>query len=544
MLANPNKGTYYHQSNKIMEKPTTSGNITTFDVTDYESEGFILPDPQFQKKKLKRRKPILAYQDESDDSSTSQNSQKNQKKAIQISSQQSIADVEMESAQITPKPVKIFQMAKKRKMTTADESNPQYTHPIGKAPREQPAIKTALQNKYSPPNISVPVPADMNKNPIPRPDEPEITTETAASTVALKPKRPPPIVVHGRFDNHKTINAYLIGNLKENFFWRHGRDTTSLQTLCLDDWRTASRYMEIDDVEYHTYTPKGEKSHAFIIKGIYHNVEVADLKEELTREHGIPVRELFTLKGTRYPMYMLVTNNNIAIKELQQKIKHLDKTRITWERHMNNKVIIQCHRCQMWGHATSNCKAAPKCLKCAMNHQTRDCKKPVTDTPKCANCQGAHTANNIVCPIYQRKIAIINQNSARVVPAPQTRYVAAPPPKSNAWENRQGRQQDYNIKDFPPLPRNQLTQFSQPTQLTPRPANGPVPRKTLLPTPQTGDEEDKNETLQRWCEELNTLIDIDVMIERVRTLTIKLRTCKTEGARFETYYKYILSLNN
>lgn len=60
--------------------------------------------------------------------------------------------------------------------------------------------------------------------------------------------------------------------------------------------------------------------------------------------------------------------------------------------------IIQCHRCQMFGHAQKNCNAQYECLKCGDAHSTHLCTKPRTTPAKCANCAGEHTANYSKCP--------------------------------------------------------------------------------------------------------------------------------------------------
>ncbi|GBP67583.1 hypothetical protein EVAR_98637_1 [Eumeta japonica] len=48
----------------------------------------------------------------------------------------------------------------------------------------------------------------------------------------------------------------------------------------------------------------------------------------------------------------------------------------------------QCHRCQLYGHAASNCHAQPRCVKCLVPHCTKDCerKKEAGGKPSCCNC--------------------------------------------------------------------------------------------------------------------------------------------------------------
>lgn len=39
----------------------------------------------------------------------------------------------------------------------------------------------------------------------------------------------------------------------------------------------------------------------------------------------------------------------------------------------------RCYRCQQHGHMAKNCLNAPKCRKCSIDHETRDCKMKFVD---------------------------------------------------------------------------------------------------------------------------------------------------------------------
>lgn len=56
----------------------------------------------------------------------------------------------------------------------------------------------------------------------------------------------------------------------------------------------------------------------------------------------------------------------------------------------NTKYLVQCHKCQSFGHVQNNCHANYKCMKCADSHTTHKCKKPRTTPPKCDNCGEEH----------------------------------------------------------------------------------------------------------------------------------------------------------
>ncbi|KAG5884482.1 hypothetical protein JTB14_001277 [Gonioctena quinquepunctata] len=134
---------------------------------------------------------------------------------------------------------------------------------------------------------------------------------------------------------------------------------------------------------------------------------------------------------------MVATPKNVTVRFLSNTIKVILNQRITWELRNNSRGIVQCHRCQRWGHATTNCSAQPRCLKCALPHWTHTCKKTRETEAKCANCEGGHPANSEDCQIYQSRIKIIEDRRTPKTPNPGKRFVEAPKPKENIWNRRQ-----------------------------------------------------------------------------------------------------------
>ncbi|GBP77118.1 Nucleic-acid-binding protein from transposon X-element [Eumeta japonica] len=79
----------------------------------------------------------------------------------------------------------------------------------------------------------------------------------------------------------------------------------------------------------------------------------------------------------------------------------------------------QCHRCQLYGHASANCNANPRCVKCLVHHWTRDC--PLTrfgGKTSCVNCGQNHTANYRGCPKATKFISKNRPNTKRPSYAP------------------------------------------------------------------------------------------------------------------------------
>lgn len=65
--------------------------------------------------------------------------------------------------------------------------------------------------------------------------------------------------------------------------------------------------------------------------------------------------------------------------------------------------VAQCHRCQAFGHASSNCHRPLRCVRCGDAHPAAECPRPIDAKPTCANCNKAHTANDRRCTVYRRE---------------------------------------------------------------------------------------------------------------------------------------------
>lgn len=203
--------------------------------------------------------------------------------------------------------------------------------------------------------------------------------------------------------------------------------------------------------------------------------------------------------------------------------------RVFMEERRNDRRIIQCRRCQQWGHATTNCYKQNRCVRCAGPHATRDCEANTTGgmIVKCANCDGSHQANSTDCPVYKAKIQYLDsrkpQSNTRTA---QQKYTIAPTPQENAWQ-RLRRQ----VEEDEPTPTPRMA----------RPANS---SNTKPQQSSTTGKMDKIGESKALLSELDTLIDIDEMNRALRDLIRELKECDTAESKFQSYYKFIKNLSN
>ena len=89
--------------------------------------------------------------------------------------------------------------------------------------------------------------------------------------------------------------------------------------------------------------------------------------------------------------------NNMEVYNIQ----YINNMEITFEPPNKRSTIIQCTRCQVYGHSKTYCTGPYKCVKCGEDHMTVDCRKTRDTPPRCALCSGAHTANYKGCTLYK-----------------------------------------------------------------------------------------------------------------------------------------------
>lgn len=141
--------------------------------------------------------------------------------------------------------------------------------------------------------------------------------------------------------------------------------------------------------------PKEERTHGLELKGLDSEPTIEEIQEDLASTHKIKCQKAFKMTTKYRPLYLIITENDIKLKYLQDNIKYVCQTKISWEIHNNTKLMAQYHRCQEWGHATSSCFIAPRCTHCAGKHWTFQCTEKATK--KCTNCNGiGHKAYSTV----------------------------------------------------------------------------------------------------------------------------------------------------
>jgi hypothetical protein len=262
--------------------------------------------------------------------------------------------------------------------------------------------------------------------------------EEEANPTEESDEKPPPIVLHGKYE-HKKLLDLSAQSTEKGVSLKFTRENTIIYAKTIKDFNALKENLKKSSkAEWHTYATKKEKTHGFVAYGLDNNPTPEDIKRDL-EDKGINCKNAYRMKNTNTPLYVIITDNKTTLRDLETNARTIEYVVVRWKKLINRRAIVQCHNCQTWGHAASNCFAATRCLKCAKNHRTSECtlKRESEDDQKmirCSNCGRGHLANSEQCEVYvARKNFLEKTKSTITEKIPKQSYVPAPIPVKNPW---------------------------------------------------------------------------------------------------------------
>ena len=179
-----------------------------------------------------------------------------------------------------------------------------------------------------------------------------------------------------------------------------------IKTNCVtpETYRKLVKYFKENNIFYHTYKLKEERAYRIVIKCLHHSTNTEDIKQELF-ELGHNVRNIINAQHKELLILFFLDlepaenkKEIYNIKALQNKIIQIESPRA------NTNNIIQCSRCQQYGHTKAYCNKPSMCVKCGGSHNSKECRKSEEALAKCALCGGNHPATYKVCEYYKNLI--------------------------------------------------------------------------------------------------------------------------------------------
>ena len=258
--------------------------------------------------------------------------------------------------------------------------------------------------------------------------------------------RIPPIYIMGK--SVADVVFLLKGNgipQGDDYLLKNTKSSIQFLTKSKELFAKMTSLLKSSDVHFFTHDTSENVPSKFVLSGLP-AVNIPDLKEELEALNIVPldIKVLSSKKsGADEHTFYLVYFKRGTVKILDlRKTKALSNVMVHW-RHFSRlpNDAAQCHRCQQFGHGSSNCNLPPKCVKCGGKHLTDVCALPrktelnnnnnSKSQLKCANCGGSHTANFRGCP--SRKAYLEELEKKKKKPAR-----SAPPTKAPAAARTSG----------------------------------------------------------------------------------------------------------
>ena len=275
-----------------------------------------------------------------------------------------------------------------------------------KATSQAQPMQTDKPKGLSPP--TTPLKGQTHKG-LPTSHSVEDHADVPASAKGASP--PPPINI--TLQDPKDTIALMENSLKiKNFHIKRihtGKHVLYLQTL--NDYIKAKEILTAANTAYYTYTPKSQKPHTYLLKGLGNSFTEAEILEDLK---ALKIEEIQFTKVSRFttrksrknnillPIYIVQVSLDSNIGKLL-KINRLNYLKVSWEKIKKND-IIQCHKCQRIGHTAQNCNLNYRCVKCTEPHGPGQCKIKKEDAVRkekiyCVNCKNfGHPASYKGCP--------------------------------------------------------------------------------------------------------------------------------------------------
>lgn len=239
----------------------------------------------------------------------------------------------------------------------------------------------------------------------------------------VKKVKVPPVVIYSNLQNHNEALKALRKELSEDISLNCKRNRIIIYTKNLEDYKIVREKMSAAEVPYHTYTPQSEKPVFSILKGLASNVSTLEVKTDLL-EKKLKVIEVkqFVKKVTdedgnissrNLPIFSVQFEKETSREEIR-KVKFVCFCKVTWEPPRSKAEIVQCYKCQQFGHIAKNCFKKEICAICAKEHNTTACVNP--SKIKCTNCGESHRADDRACEFHKRaskKKSSINRNQFR-----------------------------------------------------------------------------------------------------------------------------------
>ncbi|KAG5893409.1 hypothetical protein JTB14_038070 [Gonioctena quinquepunctata] len=218
--------------------------------------------------------------------------------------------------------------------------------------------------------------------------------------------KPLPIILEGKNITKGNLGMQIKGICKKGYYINFLNNGTQIHIANQLELGKVKEILIGNKMGFHTYPQDKIKENAHVLKGRDDKETTEEVKIMLKQEHNLETIKVYKMRITMRMMFLVVTDETTTLENLKQKITIITNRKVTWGTRRAEVPTTLCRKCQRWGHTALFCNQTPRCVKCALNHNTNECKKNENIPAKCANCGNAHPANYKGCDAYEQ--ALIN----------------------------------------------------------------------------------------------------------------------------------------
>lgn len=241
------------------------------------------------------------------------------------------------------------------------------------------------------------------------------------ASIQNRPKEKiPPIFVPDISNIKSMINSIETVISKDDYTYKCTNDKVKITTVTIDAYRTLIKHLTNIKVSFHSFQIKKDRAYRVVIKNLHYSHDTVDIKTAI-EAYGHKVRNVSNLRSSKSknPLNLFFIDLEPASNNKDvYNIEFLLNAKIVVEPPRKVTDIVQCKKCQRYGHTKSYCWYPSRCVKCSLDHETSECKKTFETPPKCVLCNGEHPANYKGCSIYK---VIKNKSFPPLRPKPSIR---------------------------------------------------------------------------------------------------------------------------
>ena len=159
--------------------------------------------------------------------------------------------------------------------------------------------------------------------------------------------------------------------------------------------------------------PKPKTKQSFVIVNVHHSITEDEVKEEFLNNNAMNVTKVsrITNRETGQPTKIIrvITESNNQVNAAQKHGVKIGWQLYRCEASREPPHVMQCFKCQIFGHSARDCSNAVRCLHCSQDHSVKEC--PVAkENAKSTNFGVAYATVYRGCSAYQHKLAEASKN--------------------------------------------------------------------------------------------------------------------------------------